>query len=463
MTKHIKKHFWWAKYIVKRLLGLRKRTKLVVIAAIIINSVFVLQLYANFFVYPNTYLGDTNISGKTRAQVTAILDTWMHLSYHVRIKDRQYSYSYTDLGIITNVDETLATIFAPNTHFPASIISLMQALTTPRVVAPTVNFTQQFAQFIHDSVFDFSDGAADYVLFDEKDKTLSYEENAEKYRIQEASFKKLLAERFGDNTLPLYPQLTKLRNAEVESVITTSEKLNNIFTEPLLVYVDASGNIKSFYLSEKELLTATSVSFTADTGLSIKIDEPIFAAMIDTHVKRLGFLTKHSVTTPKVQEEFLRILEDRTKGAGTYALRIGLDDGPNTTGSQADKYIEVDISQQRMYLFTGGVMTKSYRVSTGSEYPTPVGQFTILNKTGLGFTTIYNSWLPYWMGFAYSEELGAYFGIHEVPYTLVDGGKIQRSYTTNAPNTGGCVALSPGDAVQVYRFADIGTPVYIFE
>jgi lipoprotein-anchoring transpeptidase ErfK/SrfK len=129
----------------------------------------------------------------------------------------------------------------------------------------------------------------------------------------------------------------------------------------------------------------------------------------------------------------------------------------------ADKYIEVDISQQKMYLFHRGVLQKTYRVSTGLEYPTPTGEFTILNKVGLGFSNIYDVWMPWWMGFKYSDELHAYFGIHELPYKEINGTKIARSNAAlGAPSTGGCVALGVGDAQEVYRFADIGTRLVIY-
>ena len=117
-----------------------------------------------------------------------------------------------------------------------------------------------------------------------------------------------------------------------------------------------------------------------------------------------------------------------------------------------------------LYTFKGGKLLKSYRASTGLDYPTPIGTFTVLNKTGLGFSNIYQSWLPYWMGFSYSSELGAYFGIHEQPYTLDEAGRqIRQKDFIGKPNTGGCVGLAPGAALEVYRFADIGTPIYIFQ
>jgi lipoprotein-anchoring transpeptidase ErfK/SrfK len=98
------------------------------------------------------------------------------------------------------------------------------------------------------------------------------------------------------------------------------------------------------------------------------------------------------------------------------------------------------------------------------EYPTPVGEFTILNKAGIGYSDIYDVWMPWWMGFNYSNELHAYFGIHELPYKLSGNNVIRRPANfIGSPHTGGCVALGVGDAQEVYKFADIGTKVVIYQ
>jgi hypothetical protein len=103
---------------------------------------------------------------------------------------------------------------------------------------------------------------------------------------------------------------------------------------------------------------------------------------------------------------------------------LGIDDGPNSDGSKADRYLEVDISQQKMYFFIDGKLFKDYKVSTGNFYPTPVGDYTILNKAPKAYSDIFGVWMPYWMAFKYADDIGAYLGIHELPYVLgSDGGK----------------------------------------
>jgi len=136
---------------------------------------------------------------------------------------------------------------------------------------------------------------------------------------------------------------------------------------------------------------------------------------------------------------------------------------PNTDGSKAHKYIEVDISQQKLYLFEHGILKRSYSVSTGLEYPTPTGTFYIYNKNPNAYSSIYHVWMAYWLGFYLDPHLKASIGIHELPYWYVSGVKKFRPRDfIGSPHTGGCIALDIGKAQEVYMFADIGTPVYIF-
>lgn len=142
---------------------------------------------------------------------------------------------------------------------------------------------------------------------------------------------------------------------------------------------------------------------------------------------------------------------------------LGIDDGPTTDGKLASKYLEVDISQQKMYLFTDGFLYKEYKVSTGNYYPTPVGQYKILNKAPKAYSDIFGVWMPYWMAFSYAEDIGAYLGLHELPYVAGgDGERIYRfGYYIGKKMTGGCVAMEPKDSKEVYEMSDVGMAVNI--
>jgi lipoprotein-anchoring transpeptidase ErfK/SrfK len=143
---------------------------------------------------------------------------------------------------------------------------------------------------------------------------------------------------------------------------------------------------------------------------------------------------------------------------------LGVDDGPNSDGSEAAQFIEVDLSQQKMYLWKGGRMERSYQVSTGLYYPTPTGEYAIMNKADNAFSAIFGVYMPFWMAFNYQNDIGAYVGIHELPYKLVNGLKVYRfGNYIGSKKTGGCVALNPGEAKEVYDWANVGTRVRTFD
>lgn len=142
---------------------------------------------------------------------------------------------------------------------------------------------------------------------------------------------------------------------------------------------------------------------------------------------------------------------------------LGAEDGPSTDGKIASKYIEVDLSQQKMYLWLEGKVIENHIVSTGLRYATPVGNYKILNKLPLAYSAIFKVWMPYWMAFNYATDIGAFLGIHELPYKVgVDGEKVYRfGDYIGSRMTGGCIALEPGEAKKVYDWADIGTVVAV--
>jgi|GEM_PF-1764464 len=182
------------------------------------------------------------------------------------------------------------------------------------------------------------------------------------------------------------------------------------------------------------------------------------------------------VFTFGIRPEFIAAQELPTVGFGELSAQyippliqneeiLGIiDEGPNSDGTLAKKYIEVDLTQQKMYLFQNGIMKKVYAISSGLEYPTPVGKFIIFNKATNAYSNIYHVWMPYWLGFYVDPKLHASLGIHELPYWWSRGIKMRKPRENiGSPHTGGCIALDIGKAKEVYTFADIGTPMYIFD
>ena len=126
-----------------------------------------------------------------------------------------------------------------------------------------------------------------------------------------------------------------------------------------------------------------------------------------------------------------------------------------TLGKYPGKYIEMNLSAQMLYTIEGNNLIGSYRVSTGKwSMPTPQGEFAITCKLGRAYSSEYNLYMPFFMGF-----IGSMYGIHELP-EWANGTKEGEGHL-GTPVSHGCVRLGVGPAETVYNWADIGTPVYI--
>jgi lipoprotein-anchoring transpeptidase ErfK/SrfK len=134
-------------------------------------------------------------------------------------------------------------------------------------------------------------------------------------------------------------------------------------------------------------------------------------------------------------------------------------DGNVTGGSPGlmeGKYVEVNIGEQKMYLYNGTNLEGAYTVSTGKPgMDTPIGTRYILGKSDRAWSAKYKLYMPFW------EDLGGGYGIHELP-------EWPNGYKEGEAHLGikvshGCIRLGQGAAETVYRWTDIGTPIIIHE
>lgn len=125
------------------------------------------------------------------------------------------------------------------------------------------------------------------------------------------------------------------------------------------------------------------------------------------------------------------------------------------------KYIDIDISQQILTMFENEISKGSYLASSGTyEMPTPYGEFKVLNKQDVAYSTKYDLYMPFWMQFTTAGH-----GIHELPFWKYRGGYDyhERESHLGTRVSHGCVRLGVGPAEKIYKWAEIGTPVVVHE
>lgn len=466
MKAHIETAAHHARRIVKHLRhrGILTRKKFLAFATII-NVLFLFVIGLNVLSFPNTTVGGVQLGFQTKAAVREHLERVYATPITLVINAQHYELNYEHLGIYMDPDAAVHEVFAPNaTGWPTNIKLLVSQLFRPRNVHIPLSISQEFYEYVA-KINENGTKAQDIVYVNQEDKQVTLFTPEMRYVVDTPSFLRDLHAHFGTQGKPLTVALVEAPNVLEAKISVANTKLANVYNSPLTVIVGLNGVNQFITLSESDLRRYTTASISAETG------EVAFAINNDTFLPDLTAALSVYKASFNPQTAYERVgngikntLTTRYEGGPASSVKVGIDSGPNTDGEIADTYIEVDISQQKLFTFKKGDLVKTYRVSTGKDYPTPIGTFKVLNKTGLGFSSIYNVWLPYWMGFEYSKELHAYFGIHELPYFYSGDKKIQRPREfIGAPNTGGCVALDIGDAKEVYQFADIGTPIVIYQ
>lgn len=111
--------------------------------------------------------------------------------------------------------------------------------------------------------------------------------------------------------------------------------------------------------------------------------------------------------------------------------------------AQGEKWIEVDLSDQKLYAHEGDKIVYEFLVSTGKWAPTPTGEFRIWIK--LRYTKMSGG----------NKEDGSYYYLPNVPFVMFfhNGFGFHGTYWHNnfgTPMSHGCVNLSTIDAEKLY-------------
>ncbi len=440
-----------------------------IVALNILLAVFLIILINNYssnFVLPNTYLSEMNISGMSYKEVEKLFEGYFQRPIKLIVSDRIYTYNFDDFGALPDYKTLKSTLFPLNSNrFPLNMLVFLKSWFAKRDILPPFIYTQDFYHFTDLSVFDFS-SEKNTIAIDQVNKSLIYQDGDGTYKIEPKSFKEELAFNFGKKDGRLRPTLIKVEPRVKGIVSSYNNRLEKVFENPVLIIINTSDSLSHpFSISSNDLKRISTIDFLVDSEkVNINIDSEAFNQLVQSFIISLNDDPDKNISFLKLKEDLIYLLNARFNGESSDTLLAKIGYAPNTQGDKAEKYIEIDLSQQTMYLFESRRLLTSHKISSGLYYPTPIGEFKILNKAANAYSKIFNVWMPYWMAFYYGPDLNAYFGIHELPYFVSgEGEKIQRPREfIGAPHTGGCVALDIGAAKEVYDFSVVGMPVYVF-
>lgn len=424
-------------------------------------SAYILKTYpVPTTVFPNTYLSNVLISAKTKPEVEKLLDGLSNTRIQIKVNGEIYTYTYPKIGVMINRDEVLSSLFpADHMTFPNNYLSYIKSLFEKRNTYPKVYITNAFDNFVANTIFDQT-AKQDEVKVDPDKKIVVYIDNKKMFKINDDTFRDQVLSSFGKDNI-ISPRTVRLANENINPALSYNDRLKNIFSDNVYIKTyDLDKNFTSI-ISLNDLKNIIDVSLKGNKPV-FSVNQKILGNILNNFIIGLN-LTDKKPSIPGVISDFTDLVKKRYEGEKINTITAKIDYQPKTDGSRAPKYIEVDKGQEMMYIFENGKVIDKHIVSTGLYYPTPVGEFKILNKADNAYSDIYNVWMPYWMAFYYSPVIHASFGIHELPYWYSNGAKITRPREfLGSPHTGGCISLDIGAAKKVYDWADIGTPVYVF-
>ncbi|MFH1366740.1 MAG: L,D-transpeptidase [Patescibacteria group bacterium] len=132
---------------------------------------------------------------------------------------------------------------------------------------------------------------------------------------------------------------------------------------------------------------------------------------------------------------------------------------PDTRYSYYQKYLDVNLTEQKLSLYENGVVLGVYTISSGKPgMDTPQGIFKVMSKSPNAYSKKYALYMPYWMQFT-----GQGHGLHGLPYWKLRGGGVIKEGVNHLGIrvSHGCVRLSWEAAEKVYNEVEIGTPVIV--
>lgn len=161
-------------------------------------------------------------------------------------------------------------------------------------------------------------------------------------------------------------------------------------------------------------------------------------------------VTEASVEAPEATETpgtlFMEIVADASIGQS-----VATDDAQvqYLTESEDERWVDVNLSEQRLYAYQGDTLMNSFLVSTGvAETPTVTGSYKIWTKVRI------------------QDMSGPGYYLPDVPYVMYfykDYG-LHGTYWHNnfgTPMSRGCVNLTVEDAAWLFNWASVGTIVNV--
>lgn len=441
---------------------------------IAIGSVLAVLLLAFVWVGGNLFgfrykVQNTVVSARTSDSKLAHLIQDKISNYRLTIVQpdgKQQSYSLQDIGLQIDVDNSIAIVRAQQHRFGSRV----QWWRPIPLRLTTMIDGNTLKTFMHDHAMIEVQPARDASLsFEDGTPKITEGATGKQYGFANPTHS-ILEAASALQTEPLRMRMViKQPLVTAENLSKTKDKLNAIINQPVALDIDKE-TIKPGADEVARWITYTAESPGKAADISVNTDEVqsyINGIAADhTHPPRAqvtlgssGVISgSEGISVTNKDEVVDAIAHDLLTAKGIH-LGIAVTRTPFKiiTASAAGKWIEVDLTNKRMYVYDQTDLIKTLLVSAGaSGTPTVTGTYAIYSKFAKQTMSGPNS-----DGSHYVQPNVPWVNYFYQDYAIHGNYWRPTSYFGRINSSHGCVGLTTADAAWVYTWAPIGTPVVI--
>lgn len=457
-----------------------------VIIAIVLIYCFVDLLINTFTMgrfYPGVSVAGKDLSFKTRAQAASLLkQESLDKTFTVKVGDKTFTASSHDLGAEYDIQTSIATAYSIGRESNQAFVNLVNVGTKGQTgLAYEIN-QSSVKNFVNTIINSVGYSATNATLKVENGQVVVITEKSG-LRVDEKKLKRIISNALSDaknENIFLEPQVLEadIKEADTLSAKTEAEKI--LQKKILLNYQD-----KTFTATKEQIghMIVFEEQEIADgkKALIAKVDPKQVAGyvqevanQIDVKPKNKKIEVKNGVQSVTQEgSNGLAIVQQPIIDAITNTLNSGQSLDYNITTSVVEykseynrtvsldysKYVEVNLSQQRLWAWQDNQVIFSTSVTSGASsygFGTPTGLTAVYAKernrylNGAQYGWGYNVYVDYWMPF------NGGVGFHDADWRSSFGGQ---DYISGGSH--GCVNMSKSAAAFLYGWVTIGTPVWV--
>lgn len=415
---------------------------------------------------PGTSLASVGLSGKTEAQAVQLLQAQASsLKAVIEVDSQTKQVSYAELGLTFDVSGSLKPAFDRGLLSPPGLndqkLSYRVKVDDQKLQAYLANITK-VNQAAVDASIEIKDGKV----------VISPEKAGKSYGIDPAIAKQTLlaAARSGQSAKLTVANYSSKPAITSDLLATAKTEAETMIKTPLTITVHNTKVVPNpAQIGSWLIVTKTK------QGATIAADSVRVGAYLDAVAKpyvkppRAKVVVQNEDGSEKVlsagasgiditnkegsAKEIATAINQHT--SYNKALTIAYSDPKTIKAADYAKWIDVDLTNKRMYAYEHGTLVKEFLVSAGAPAtPTVKGQFAIKTKVRKQDMRGFNA-----DGSRYLQPDVEYVNYFYQDYAIHGNYWRPKSYFGNVNSSHGCVGVVNNDAAWIYDWAPVGTVV----